>query len=318
MRPKKIILLSLLFFSVLLLFALISLSTGPVSLPFDELWKPFENAIWQLRFKRILIASLIGAGLSVSGAVFQVILKNPLADPHIIGVSSAAAFGATLAITLELSFLWIPLFAFLGSLLTIAILLGAMRFSKRESSLQLLLTGVILSFLFSASVTLMLSLFSPFEGASILFWLMGSLSSPHPWILLIAALFLVLVIFFIIYRQGYSLNLLLLGEEGAEILGISPKKVFSQLFILAALLTAISVSLGGAIGFVGLVIPHLIRLLSGSDHRLLLPLAAIGGAIFLVISDTLIRLISSYEIPIGVITAIVGAPVFLVVLWRKN
>jgi iron complex transport system permease protein len=318
MRPKKIITLSFLFFFVLLLFALISLSTGPVSLPFDELWKPFENAIWQLRFKRILIASLIGAGLSVSGAVFQVILKNPLADPHIIGVSSAAAFGATLAITLGLSFLWIPLFAFLGSLLTIAILLGAMRFSKRESSLQLLLTGVILSFLFSASVTLMLSLFSPFQGAAILFWLMGSLSSPHPSILLIAALSLVLVIFFIIYRQSYSLNLLLLGEEGAEILGISPKKVFSRLFISAALLTAISVSLGGAIGFVGLIIPHLVRLLSGSDHRLLIPLAAIGGAIFLVMSDTLIRLISSYEIPIGVITAIVGAPVFLMVLWRKT
>lgn len=318
MRPKKIIALSLLFFSILLLVALVSLSIGPVSLPFDELWKPFENAIWQLRFKRILIASLVGAGLSLSGAVFQVILKNPLADPHIIGVSSAAAFGATLATALRLSFFWIPLFAFLGSLAAIAILLAAMRFSKREGSLQLLLTGVILSFLFSACVTLILSLFSPFEGARILFWLMGSLSSPHPWILLIAALSLVLVIFFIIYKQGYSLNLLLLGEEGAESLGIAPKKVFSQLFISAALLTAISVSLSGAIGFVGLVIPHLVRLLSGSDHRLLLPLAAIGGAIFLVISDTLIRLISSYEVPIGVVTAIIGAPFFLMILWRKK
>ena len=314
--PKKIITLSLLFFSILFLVALVSLSIGPVSLPFDELLKPFESAIWQLRFKRILIAIIVGSGLSLSGAVLQIILKNPLADTHIIGISSAAALGATFATALKLSFLWIPLFAFLGSLTAIAILLVAMQFSKRES--QLLLTGVILSFLFSASVTLILSLFSPFEGAQILFWLMGSLSSPHPWILLMAALSLALVIFFIIYRQSYSLNLLLIGEEGAEALGIAPKKVFSQLFISAALLTAISVSLSGAIGFVGLVIPHFIRLISGSDHRLLLPLAAIGGAIFLVISDTFIRLISSYEVPIGVVTAIMGAPVFLIILWGKR
>jgi len=319
MTPKKIILLSLFFLLVLVVVSLISLSLGPASLPLKELWQhPFENLILQLRFKRILIASMVGAGLSVSGAVFQVILKNPLADPHIIGVSSAAALGATVAMILKFPFFSIPLFAFLGSLLTIIVLLTAMRFSKREASLPLLLTGVLLSFLFSACVTLVLSLFSPFEGAQILFWIMGSLSSPHPWALLIAVFVLLLVILFILYKQSYSLNLLLLGEEGTQTLGVSPKKALYQLFILASLLTALSVSLSGAIGFVGLVIPHLVRFIVGGDHRLLLPIVSISGAIFLLISDTLIRLISSHEVPIGVVTAILGAPVFLVILWRRR
>lgn len=313
MTPKKIIILSLSLLGIFVIVSFISLLIGPASVSLE-----FQDPILQLRFKRILIASLVGAGLSVSGAVFQIILKNPLADPHIIGVSSAAAFGATIATLLKLSFLWIPLFAFLGSLLTILILLMVMRFSKRGSSLHLLLTGVLLSFLFSAAVTLALSLFSPFEGAQILFWLMGSLSSPHPWLLLMAVFALLMTILLILYLQSHSLNVLLLGEEGAQTLGISPQKVVYHLFISASLLTAISVSLSGAIGFVGLIVPHLARFMFGSDHRLLLPIVSISGAIFLLVSDTVIRLVSSHEVPIGVVTALLGAPVFLVILWRRS
>lgn len=319
MTPKKIIGLSLFFLGIFVMISFVSLLIGPAATSLEELWQhPFENLILQLRLKRILIASLVGAGLSVSGAVFQIILKNPLADPHIIGVSSAAALGATLATLLKLPFFWVPLFAFLGSLSAILLLLSVARFSKRESSLQLLLTGVLLSFLFSAAVTLMLSLFSPFEGAQIIFWLMGSLSSPHPWSLLIAVVVLLFVIIFILYQQSHSLNLLLLGEEGAQTLGISPKKVLYRLFISASLLTAISVSLSGAIGFVGLIVPHIVRFTVGSDHRLLLPIVSISGAIFLLISDTLIRLLSSHEVPIGVVTALLGAPAFFIILWRKS
>lgn len=308
----------LLFLFFLVGISFISLSIGPTLIPLKDLFNAsFETIVWELRFRRILLAILVGGGLALSGNIFQIILRNPLADPYVLGVSSAAACGATIAIFLKLSPLWMSLFSLGGALTIILILsLAPLRYSGASSHL-LLLTGVMLSFLFSSLVILFLSLAQPFEGAQLLFWLMGTLSQPISWEMLLLCAIAILLLGILAYRQSYSLNLLNLGDQEAQTLGLSVQTVKNRFFIMASLLTAICVSVSGTIGFVGLIIPHISRFLFGNDHRLMLPLSMLSGAIFLVISDTLIRYFSTQEIPIGVITAMLGAPCFLILLWKK-
>ena len=280
----------------------------------------------EIRLPRILLAIMVGASLSVAGTSFQALLRNPLADPYILGVSSGAAVGAILATIAQthlalpvwLAVLTIPLGAFLGALATIAsvYLLG-----RREGHIDngtLLLAGVIsTSFLSAIIIFLMTTLSRDVRGMS--FWLMGDLSaSLQPslrWIL--GAGFLVAA--GAIYTTAADLNLLLAGEKEAMHLGVDVRRVSLLVYVAASILTGLAVSVSGAIGYVGILIPHVMRLLFGSDHRTLLPTAAFGGAIAVVIADTLARtLVAPSELPVGAIFAAVGAPLFIYLLRRGS
>ena len=317
--PLKTIVISGLGLLILLIVAFVSLCSGTEFFSPRELFMPsFKSIVWDLRFPRILLAIATGGALATSGAVLQVLLKNPLADPYILGISSAAAFGATLAFLTHLPFPWISVLAFLFSLLALWLIVLAAQKYANTSSHFLLLTGVLMSFLFSSVVTLFFTFAQPFEGASLLFWLMGSLSFPlSPWVTLLMLGF-VLSISVLIYRYSYALNLLNLGEDHAQTLGVDTAWMKTIFLIGSSLLTALCVSFTGMIGFLGLMIPHLVRWAWGSDHRLTLPLHFLSGALFLLITDTSIRTFSSQEISIGAVTALLGAPVFLGILWKKT
>lgn len=320
MNPKtKTFLYSFLFLGLLGFCSFISLCIGPVSIPFKEFFNPsLKTIVWELRLHRILLAILVGGSLALSGNIFQIILRNPLADPYILGVSSAASFGATLAIILKLPFPAMPFLSLTIASFLILILHLAAKKHTGTSSHFLLLTGVLLSFLFSSLVVLCLSIAEPFEGAQLLFWLMGSLSQPLSKEILLISSVILLFLWGFAYTQSYSLNLLNLSDEDAQALGLSVVLAKKRFFLIASSMTALSVSLCGTIGFVGLIVPHFIRLVFGDDHRFTLPLSILCGGIFLIISDTLIRLTSTQEIPIGVITSLLGAPLFLILLWKKN
>ncbi|MBI3019023.1 MAG: iron ABC transporter permease [Deltaproteobacteria bacterium] len=318
MLRLKIITTSGLFLLALLLFAFVSLCVGTEFLYPHELFSPsFKSIVWEFRFPRILLAIATGGALATSGTVLQVLLKNPLADPYILGISSAAAFGATLSFIFHLPHPWISIFAFVLSLIALWLIVLAAQRVADSSSYFLLLTGVLMSFLFSSAVTLFLTFAQPFEGASLLFWLMGSLSLPLSSLSLFLILGTVIGICGFLYQHSYALNLLNLGEDHARTLGLDTARMKTIFFVGSSLLTALCVSLTGMIGFIGLIIPHVVRWGWSNDHRLTLPLNFLSGALFLLVTDTLIRTLFSQEIPIGAITALLGAPVFLGILWKK-
>ena len=314
---KKVVFWVSLFFIFLILLSLVSLMVGPAFISFQNLWDPnFKNIVWDLRFRRILIALTIGGSLSLGGTLFQVLFKNPLVDPYILGISSASAFGAALSIPLHLAYPWPPLLSFLMTLVTLTFILWLSKHYAFQDTF--LLGGILLSFLFSSFVTLILTFSHPFEGAELLFWLMGTVSQPIPWGILLVIFFLSLFLWIFFSTKSHALNLLNLGEEEAQTLGLPLLKTKRSFLFLASLLTALSVSLGGTIGFVGLVAPHMVRTFFGEDFRLTLPLSILGGGLLLIFSDTLIRLFSVQEIPIGVITTLFGVPYFFFLFIRKK
>lgn len=269
----------------------------------------------EIRLPRILAAIMVGAALSVSGAVFQGMFVNPLVSPSILGVLSGASFGAALGMLLGESLLFIQLTAFVFGFIAVflALMIGK-TYANGNSLLMLVLGGVISSSLFSALLSLIKYMADPYNTLpSIVYWLMGSLSSVtlesvgliFPWVFVST---LLLVLF------GKHLNLMSLGEDDALSLGVDVRKVRFLMIILATLLSTLSVMLAGIIGWVGLVIPHIARFLIGSNHIALIPFCAILGGTFLVIVDTLSRTISQTEIPLGIITSLVGIPVFIFVL----
>jgi len=278
--------------------------------------------IWQLRAPRIVMATITGAALSTVGGAFQGILRNPLADPYILGVSAGAALGACIGIALQYStgyYLasYLPLFAFFGAMFSLYLVYKSSKISYSANSIGLLLAGVAITFLFSALITVLLAL-SNRELHSMIFWLMGDLSTAN-WkkisIVTLPAIIGCLLLFF----YSLDLNALSLGEEEALHLGVNTGKLRIRIFLIGSIIIAIVVSFTGIIGFVGLIIPHIARLLVGPDHRVMLPTSALLGAIFLILCDTLARIvIAPSEIPIGAITALVGAPLFIYLLRRKN
>jgi len=279
-----------------------------------------RTIIFSLRLPRALLAGMVGAGLSVSGAIFQALLRNPLADPYILGVSSGSAVGAILAILLgfgSLSF-GLPFASFVGALVTIGLVFY---FGKQEGRMHpniLLLAGVITGSFLSAIIMFFLSISQKEELHTIIFWLMGDFSFANPQSILIVLPYLV-VGFLILYWRSRQLNLILSGEENALQLGVDVERLKILSYLCASLMTAASVSLCGLIGFVGLIIPHSTRLLFGPDHRLLLPAAALIGASFLILCDTLARtLLSPVELPVGVITAAFGGPFFIYLLRKRK
>jgi len=328
---KKLILIVLFGSLIVLITGIFCLNFGVVTItPRDILHllingtqdKTTNLIIWQLRAPRIVLGALTGAALSTVGGAFQGILRNPLADPYILGVSAGAALGACIGIAFQYitgyAFAsYLPLFAFLGAMLSLYLVYKSSKISYSANSTGLLLAGVAITFLFSALITVLLAL-SRRELHSMVFWLMGDLSAAN-WKKVSIILLPVFIGNAMLFFSALDLNALSLGEEEALHLGINTGRLRIRIFLIGSVIIATVVSFTGLIGFVGLIIPHIARLLVGPDHRIMLPIAAFLGAVFLILCDILARiLLAPTEIPIGAITAIVGVPLFIYLLRRKN
>ncbi len=292
----------------------------------SQLSTEYQLIIFDIRLPRILLAIFVGASLSVAGASFQALLRNPLADPYVLGVSSGAAVGAIIALIVEphlalapaLAALLTPVGAFLGATLTVtAVYFLGLRRGQIDSA-TLLLAGIISASFLQAIIMFFMSTLTGANYRGIAFWMMGELQTPPPRIvglILRVGFFLAAGI---IYTTASDLNLRLAGENEAMHLGVDVRRVRVVVYIGASLLTGLAVSVSGAIGYVGLLVPHVMRLIFGSDHRVLLPTAAFGGAIAVVVADTLARtVVSPSELPVGAMTAIAGAPLFLYLMRRR-
>jgi len=318
---KRLLMFSLFLLSVLAV--LLASGIGSVSLGigqwFDALThsaSPGGELIWQLRLPRALAAWTVGAMLSLSGCLMQVLLRNPLADPYILGVSGGAAFAALLGMTAGIAVGFIPVLALVGSLVSIVLVFGLARGEGPWSTTRLLLTGVVTASGWTALISLVLALGNDSSLRGMLYWLIGDLgyATTPPWALVILA-----VIFLVCLGLARSLNVLAMGETTARLLGEPTHRLLWIIYLLASILTATAVSIAGNIGFVGLIVPHLMRLLVGSDHRVLLPASALFGGLFLVVSDTLARTVMApQQLPVGVVTALLGVPLFLLLLNRAR
>ncbi len=316
---------------LLLAVVMLGLVVGPSHIAPAEVWSalwagggsgPLADIVLGIRLPRVLLAMLVGASLSTAGVVFQALLRNPLADPFILGVSGGAALGGiamlSLGGALGLGYAAVPPAAFAGCLITTLLLYMVAGTGSRVSATSLLLTGVVFNAFASAAIVFLASLSGLLEGSRIFIWLIGNLSVARIDLAGWVAGFLVvgLVAALLLSR---ALNLLALGDEAAEQLGVAIETHKRLLLLATSLMVGAAVSVSGLIGFVGLIIPHLLRLLLGPDHRLLVPAAAIGGAAFLVLCDTVARtMLAGRELPVGAITALVGGPFFLVLLRRSQ
>lgn len=268
------------------------------------------SILLDVRLPRILAAILIGAALAISGAAFQALFMNPLVSPGILGVLSGAAFGASLGILLSDEIWVMQLLTFVFGLLAVAIALLLAKGELKQNMIILVLGGMITGALFGAFLSIIKYVADPYSKLpAITYWLMGSLANVNGELLYWLAPF-VLTGIAILTMQGHVLNALSLGDDEAKTLGISVEKKRMLVIVVATFLSAVTVTLGGMIGWVGLVIPHIVRLLFGADNRLLLPASALLGAIYLLWVDNLARMVTSIEIPIGILTALIGLPVF--------
>ena len=276
-----------------------------------------------VRLPRVLLAALVGAALACSGVVLQAILRNPLADPYILGISSGAGLGVITAVITGITWgFWggspIAVFAFAGALGTVWLVWCIGHFTGKSQVINLLLAGVVINAFFSAVIMFLTSIAKSEQVHSTIFWLMGNITEKSMPVLGISACFILAGIF-ALFCISYRLNILTFGEEEAKGLGVDTAKIKVAAFGFAAFITAIAVSLSGLVGFVGLIIPHGVRLVFGPDHRQLLPVSGIIGAAFLVAADTLARtVVAPAQLPVGVITAIAGGPFFLFLLAKYS
>jgi len=275
----------------------------------------------EVRLPRLVLGFLVGGCLAAVGVTLQAMLRNPLADPYVLGVSGGAAVGASLAIVTGLSAagaIWLPLSAFAGSLLSLALLYRIAAAYGYLSVHTLLLAGVIINALFSALIMFLTSLMDPTHAFRVLSWMLGSLAAPDDLSLSVVASVLTIGAV-LLARQARALNLLTVGEDSARSLGVDVERVKRTLLVTTALLTGAVVSVSGLIGFVGMAVPHAVRMLCGADNRLLMPACAFAGGMFLVIADTVARTaLAPAELPVGVMTALVGAPFFLYLLITRK
>ncbi len=326
--------------SILLVAAiLIGISIGTVTVPIGDIVKiigsrlfntshvnvdpMYTTIVWNIRFPRVVLAGLVGASLAIAGAAFQGLLKNPLADPYTLGVSSGASVGAVLTIFLHITIpvigsYTLPFLSILFALITIiAVLIFAKRIDRSMKVETIILTGVIFSSFLSAFISLMIALTGD-ELRQIVSWLMGSVSM-RGWEYIQIILPFFLIGSFLLLMNGNELNAMSFGEERAQHLGVNVKRRKMLVLTAGSILTGAAVAVSGTIGFVGLVIPHLTRLLWGPDHKHLLPLSMLTGSAFLILADLTARtVISPTELPIGVITSLIGAPVFAAILIRNK
>ena len=278
-----------------------------------------QAIIWRIRFPRVLLAALVGAALSLGGLVFQALLKNPLAEPYILGISGGAAIGGIIGIILGLSRIpGVSITAFAGSLATLVLIIFISSGRAVVVKDALLLSGVMVNAFCTAVIMFLLSITQDDRLHNIIFWLMGDLSASqiHHVSMLAAIL---LPCFMIIFIYSNQMNLLLLGSDMATSMGVPVRQVTLVLLVITSLMISLTVSQCGLIGFVGLVIPHLLRLLCGPDHRVLVPACVLGGGAYMVVCDLLARVLPPQgEMPGGVITAMIGAPLFIVLLRRSK
>jgi|TARA_A100001518_G_C1219096_1_gene62617 iron complex transport system permease protein len=279
-----------------------------------------DSIVWQLRAPRVLLGALVGAGLALVGTALQAVTRNPLADPHLLGVSSGAAFGAVLVVLYLGEFagmLSLPLAAFVGAMASMLLVLAIASRGGRLHSERLLLAGVAVSFVMMAASNLLLYLGNPHAASSVLFWMLGGLGLARWELLWLPALCLLLALV-VLLGLGRALNALMAGEQSAVSLGLEPRRVRLLVFVVASLLTGVLVSLSGAIGFVGLMLPHVARFLVGAEHRRVLPVAALLGALFLVWVDVAARTwLAPQDLPIGIVTAAIGGAFFVALLRRR-
>ncbi|MBD7943400.1 MULTISPECIES: FecCD family ABC transporter permease [Psychrobacillus] len=306
----------------------LGVSVGSVKVPISTLWDTGTDAIatnivWKIRMPRVILAGLVGASLAIAGAAFQSLLKNPLADPYTLGVSSGASVGAvaTLFFGISVPFLGmftLPVFSMVGALVTMLIVISFARLVDRAMKMEtIILTGIIFSSFLGSVISLMIALTGE-ELRQIIGWLLGSVSM-RGWSYVQMALPFMVIGSLLLWLNRRELNAMLFGEERAQHLGVDVKKRKMMILIGGSMLTGTAVSVSGTIGFVGLVVPHMTRLLFGSDNRHVLPLSFINGASLLIICDLVSRtIISPTELPIGVITAFIGAPVFAFIFFRQR
>lgn len=333
---QRLLWISLALLTLLLLTAIVAIGSGSTRIAYADvahillhgLGLPLDSSIpasqvmivHQVRLPRILTGVLVGAALASAGAVMQGIFRNPLADPGILGVSAGGSFGAVLAFVtgLALNGLWVvPIFAFVGAMIASMIVYLLSLERGRTNVMSLLLAGIALNAFLSALISVMVMLAEDYaETLSILQWLIGGLAG-RGWRHVYVIALPILISILLIYRYSRDLNLFLLGEETAQSLGTNVPRTRFALLTLTALIAGVAVSMVGPIGFVGLVVPHVLRLVIGPDYRVLLPASTLGGAVFLTLADTFARMIiANQEIPVGVITGVIGGPFFLYLLWR--
>jgi len=285
-------------------------------------WRNSDQVIIsQLRAPRTILAMLTGAGLAVSGAALQAATRNPLTDPFLLGVSSGASFGAVLVIShvgLVFGALTMPIFSFCGGMISFALLMLLMRQPANQRPDRLVLAGVAISFLLMAGTNALIFLGDQRAAQSVVFWMLGGLGRARWDLLPIPAIVIISGVVLLLW-QARNLNALIMGQESAASLGLAVKRVRTYILLLATLITSLIVSLTGTIGFVGLVVPHIVRSFVGGDNRLVLPLSALAGAVFVMIIDIISRvLLAPQELPIGVISGALGGGYFCYLLAKRS
>jgi iron complex transport system permease protein len=316
----------------------VAVSIGAVPVPLSTVWGVLanhlipglvtpdwtqgrESIVWDIRFPRALLAALVGAGLGITGAALQSVTRNPLADPHLLGISSGGAFGAIAALLhtgLFLGLLTVPLMAFGGALVATLIVLAIARLTGATSADRLVLAGVAVSFIIMAGANVLIFLGDPKATHTVVFWMLGGLGLAQ-WSHLLYPLAVLLPAGLWLWTQAPALNAMSLGDETAASLGIPVARFRLSVFVAGALITGVMVAFSGLIGFVGLMMPHLVRFIAGGDNARVLPLSALLGAIFLVAADTVARVVMAPEdMPIGVVTGLVGGLFFLWLMARRT
>ena len=322
--------------ALLLVSCVVSLGFGPARVPVDVVWQILlnklfgigdmnwsagqEHIVWLIRVPRMLLGALVGAGLALIGAVLQAVTRNPLADPHLLGVTSGATLGAVIVVLHVgeiVGLLTLPLAAFIGALLSMLLVLAIASRHGRLDSDRLLLCGVAVSFVMMAVANTLLFLGDHRASSAVLFWMLGGLGLAR-WELLAIPSASVLLGLVLLLGMARPLNALMAGEQTAVTLGLNARNVRLRVFLIASLMTGVLVAISGSIGFVGLMIPHIARRLVGAEHRRLLPVSALLGSVFLVWVDVAARtLIAPEDLPIGVATAAIGG-LFFIGLMRKR
>lgn len=323
---KKVAVINTLLLFIVLISGIASLCFGSVSISLNDIFNLLRNdnlvdesirkIIFEIRLPRTILSILIGASLSINGTIFQALLKNPLAEPYILGISGGSALGSLISVMLGLGFFWMQAFSFTGAaFVAILVFILALRFGQIDLN-TMILSGVMVSS-FISSLILLIVTFSDQTFRIAIFWLIGNLSmADSSMILVILPIFSLVFIIGLSFSQSY--NLISISEENAKQFGINVNIVKNLSYFSASLLTSVIVSAVGIIGFVGLLIPHLCRLLFGNDNKMLIPTSALIGAIFLLFCDLLSRIVfAPIEIPIGAITAVIGAPLFIFLLKNK-
>ena len=290
-----------------------------LGLPITPYWAaPVEAAVWNIRLPRVLLSILVGACLAAAGASYQGVFQNPMASPDILGASAGAGFGAALVILLGASSVWITMGAFAASLVTVALVFTVSRHARGDRVLGLVLAGIMVSSLFQSGTSFLKLVADPNNQLpQITYWLMGSISGAK-WGDILFVLLPMLAGLIPLLALRWQLNVITMGDDEARAMGVNAPKIRLGIVICSTLVTASAVSVSGMIGWVGLVIPHMMRRLVGSDYRYLMPASMLGGGIFLLVVDNVSRNATTAGIPIGILTAFIGAPFFLWLITGKG